>query len=151
MALSPELTLELIAEDWPAAERQARRLGLTLNRRGPDSVDLLVPYQPTADQEFLVRLRCDGYDDVAPSFQFVDPANPDLTGPQYWARMSGISYARGDAGEVVLCTPGVREYHQHQSHRAESHPKSTWKLPRVIYLVWNYFNSSGCFVGAGGV
>jgi len=151
VALGLELTLDLIAEDWPAAERQARSLGLTLQRRGPESVDLLIPYRARDEHDFLLRLRCDGYDELAPSFQFVNPANPDVVGPEYWPRMSGVSYARGDAGEVVFCTAGVREYHQHQSHRNESHPKSKWKLPCVVVLAWQYFRRSGDYMGPGGV
>ncbi len=149
MPNDPQLTLDLIAEDLPAAELQARTLGIELVRRTPESVDFLVPYRAEDSREFLVRLRCDGYDDLAPSFQFVSPANPDITGAEHWARMSDISYARGDAGEVVFCTPGVREFHQHPSHRAEVHAKTTWKLARVVMLVWEYFFRSGTYVGPG--
>ena len=144
-----QLTLDLIAEDLPAAQAQAKALGLELIRRAPDSIDLLVPHHARDHRDYLVRLRCDGYDGIAPSFQFVDPTNPDVTGDQYWARMSGIGYARGDRGEVVFCTAGVREYHQHSSHRGEVHPKSIWKLPRVVALVWDYFFRSGNYVGPG--
>jgi hypothetical protein len=146
----PQLALDLIAGDLPAAQVQANALGLELIRRAPESIDLLLPHHTAQDnRDYLIRLRCDGYDGVAPSFQFVDPTNPDLTGGQYWARMSGIGYARGDLGEVVFCTAGVREYHQHPSHRGEVHPKSTWRLARVVTLVWDYFFRSGDYIGPG--
>ena len=67
------------------------------------------------------------------------------------ARMAGIGYPRGDHGEVVYCTPGIREYHQHSSHRGEQHPKSAWKLARVIWLTWKYLYDSGSYAGRGGV
>ncbi len=147
-----DLTLDLIAEDLPAAERQARSLGLALERGdGIHAIDLYIPYTAPDDVRYLIRLRCDGYDEQAPSFQFVNPANLEETGPQWWARMANISYPRGDHGEVVYCTPGIREYHQLSSHRQEAHPKSTWKLARVVALVWQYLYHSGLYVGRGGV
>ncbi len=129
-----DLTLDLIAEDLPAAERQARSLGLALERGdGIHAIDLYIPYTAPDDVRYLIRLRCDGYDE------------------QWWARMANISYPRGDHGEVVYCTPGIREYHQLSSHRQEAHPKSTWKLARVVALVWQYLYHSGLYVGRGGV
>lgn len=147
-----ELTLDLIAEDLPAAMRQARSLGLAL-WRGNDqqAIDLYISYMAPDTVEYVIRLRCDGYDEQAPSFQFVNPANLEETGPQWWPRMANISYARGDHGEVVYCTPGTREYHQHPSHRQEIHPKSTWKLARVVSLVWQYLYHSGSYIDRGGV
>ena len=152
MAPDPELTLDLIAEDLASAERQANSLGLTL-LRGEDqrAFDLYVPYEAPDGEKYLIRLRCDSYDEKAPSFQFVNPDNIEETGPQWWPRMAGMGYARGDRGEVVYCTPGLREYHQHSSHRNESHPKSTWKLARVVTLVWRYLHQSGTYTGRGGV
>ena len=152
VALDLELALDLIAEDLPAAERQAHTLGLSL-QRGEDerAFDFYVPYTAQDGQDYLIRLRCDGYDEQAPSFQFVNPQNPEETGPQWWARMAGIGYPRGDQGEVVYCTPGIREYHQHSSHHSEQHPKSVWKLARVIWLTWKYLYDSGSYAGRGGV
>jgi hypothetical protein len=147
-----QLTLDLLEEDLPAAERQARSLGLALRRgEGERAIDFYVPWTAPEGKHYVIRLRCDGYDDQAPSFQFVNPANPEETGPQWWARMAGLGYPRGDRGEVVYCTPGIREYHQHPSHRNESHPKSTWKLGRVVALVWKYLYGSGPYAGRGGV
>ena len=152
MALDVELVLDLIAEDLPAAERQARTLGLTLQHgEGEHAFDLYIPYTAQDGQDYLIRLRCDGYDGQAPSFQFVNPQNPEETGPQWWARMAGIGYPRGDQGEVVYCTPGIREYHLHSSQRGEQHPKSAWKLARVIWLTWKYLYDSGPYAGRGGV
>jgi len=146
------LTLDLIAEDLPAAQCQAHSLDLAV-RRGEDdyAIDLYVPYRAPDEQEYLVRLRCDGYDERPPSFQFVNPANPDDTGAQWWARMASIGYPRGDLGEVVYCTPGIREYHQHMSHRHESHSKTTWVLARVVVLTWQYLYASGPYAGRGGM
>jgi hypothetical protein len=147
-----ELTLDLMAEDLPAAQCQARSLGLALQRGdGDHAIDLYIPYMAPDGVAYLIRLRCDGYDEQAPSFQFVNPANPEETGPQWWARMANIGYPHGDDGEVVYCTPGIREYHQHPSHRQEAHPKGTWKLARVVTLVWQYLYHSGPYAGRGGV
>lgn len=147
-----DLTLDLMAEDLPAAEHQAQSLGLMLRQgEGDQAIDLYIPYVAPDNEAYLVRLRCDGYDEQAPSFQFVNPQNAEETGDQWWPRMSDMGYARGDRGEVVYCTPGTREYHQHASHRQESHSKSTWKLARVVSLVWQYLYHSGSYVGRGGV
>ncbi len=144
MTLDLELTLDLIAEDLPAARRQAEGLGLTLWRgEGERALDFYILYAAQDGQDYLIRLRCDGYDEQAPSFQFVNPQAPEETGPQWWARIADISYPRGDHGEVVYCTPGIREYHQHSSHRNEQHHKSTWKLARAIWLSWKYLYDSG--------
>ena len=152
MAGDPQLTLELIAEDLPAAQRQADSLGLTLKRgEGEHETDFYVSYSAPDGERYLIRLRCDGYDDQVPSFQFVNPANIEEIGPQWWARMSEIGCPRGDLGEVVYCTPGIREYHEHPSHRHESHAKSTWKLARVVALTWKYLYRSGTYMGRGGV
>ncbi len=152
MTGDPELTLDLLAEDLPAAMRQAQALGLTLRRgQGERAIDFYIPWTTPDGQGYLVRLRCDGYDDQAPSFQFVNPEDPEDTGAQWWPRMGNLGYPRGDRGEVVYCTPGIREYHQHSSHRHEAHPKSTWKLARVTALTWIYFYQCGPYVGRGGV
>jgi hypothetical protein len=148
MIIDAQLTLDLIAEDLPAARRQARALGLALKRgRGLHRLDLYIPYAAPDGEKYLLRLRCDGYNGQAPSFQFVNPENPEEVGAQWWPRMAEIGYPRGDRGEVVYCTPGIREYHQHSSHRHESHPKDTWMLSRVIVLTWRYFSSR--YVGRG--
>lgn len=152
VAHNRELTLDLIAEDLVAAERQAHSLGLTLLRgEGEHAFDLYVPYVSPDGEKYLVRLRCNGYDEQAPSFQFVNPDNVEETGLHWWPRMANLGCARGDSGEIVYCTPGLREYHQHPSHRNESHLKSTWKLARVLTLVWRYLCQSGNYVGRGGV
>ena len=152
MALDVELTLDLIAEDLPAASRQAQTLGLTLVRGTDERIlDFYIPYPAPDGQDYLVRLRCDGYDEQAPSFQFVNPEKPEEAGAQWWARMAGMGYARGDQGQVVYCTPGIREYHQHESHRNEQHSKSIWKLARVVWLTWKYLYDSGSYAGRGGV
>ena len=152
MPLDPLLIRELWAEDLPAAERQARSLGLALQRgEGDKDLDLYIPYTAPDGQEYLLRLRCEGYDERPPSFQFVNPSNVEETGPNWWPRMNGLGYPRGDAGEVVYCTPGIREYHEHGSHRGEQHRKEIWKLSRVIALAWKYLYASGSYAGRGGV
>lgn len=145
-----QLSLDLLAEDFAAAERLARSLGLTLRRGDPDHpLDVYVDYVAPDKEAYLLRLRCDGYDELAPSFQWVNPANPDQEGPQWWPRMPQVSYARGDRSEIVYCTIGTREYHQHPSHRGESHPKEVWKLPRLVKLAWQYLNQNGPYAGRG--
>ena len=151
MASDVELTLDLIAEDLPSAELQAQSLDLKLNRGESElATDFYISFTAPDNETFLLRLRCTGYDTHAPSFQFVNPDNVEETGPEWWPRMENISYARGNSGEIVYCTPGTLEYHCHSSHCNESHPKSSWKLARVIFLVWKYFHS-GKYLGRGGV
>jgi hypothetical protein len=145
-----ELVRDLIAEDFPGAAEQAQQLGLELCRgEGDHELDIYIPHTAPDSQKYLIRLRCDGYDELAPSFQFVDPDNPDETGSKWWPRMEGFNCARGEKGEVVYCTPGIREYHQHSSHRNESHPKASWKLARVVWLVWFYLTRCGRYLGRG--
>lgn len=150
MALDLDLTIELIAEALPAAERQAHVLGLALQRgEGQKALDFYIPFAAPDAQQYLVRLRCDGYDALAPSFQFVNPTGIEQTGAEWWPRMNGLGYPRSDQGEVVYCTPGIREYHQHMSHRGETYPKTTWCLARVVALTWRYFRMD--YGGRGGV
>jgi hypothetical protein len=148
--MDPQLARELLAEDWPAAAGQARALGLELRRgKGDYEQDVYVSFTAPDGEQYLLRLRCDGYDEVPPSFQFVNPTNPDEAGPRWWPRMELGGLARGERGEIVYCTAGIREYHQHPSHRHESHPKTTWKLARVVSLAWHYLNRCGRYLGRG--
>lgn len=96
------LTLDLIAEEMPTVERQAQSLDLAFHR-GEDqhAVDFYISYHPILDEAYLLRLRCDRYDEQAPSFQFVNPLDIEQTGQEWWPRMSAISYPRGDQNEVV--------------------------------------------------
>lgn len=152
MPIDLELTRDLMDEDLPAAQRQAQSLGLALERgNGSHDIDLYIWYTATDEQRYCLRLRCDGYDEVAPSFQFVNPANREELGAQWWPRMQDVGYARDDRGEVIFCTPGTREYHQHSSHRSENHPKTVWKLARVVALSWRYLYGSGPYLGRGGM
>lgn len=145
-----QLTLDLIEEDLPSAREQAASLGLKLWRgAGKHALDMFIPHTAADGQVFMLRLRCDGYDREAPSFQFVHPLNWEETGPQYWPGIAGMQLPLNHWGEVIYCTPGVREYHQHPQHRDESHPKSTWKLARVVALAWKYLHGSGPYVGPG--
>src|SRR5258708_4562081 len=89
MTLDVELVLDLMAEDLPAAERQVQTLGLTLRRgEGDHAFDLYIPDTAQDGQDYLIRLRCDGYEQQAPSFQVVNPHNPDETAPQSWASIT---------------------------------------------------------------
>lgn len=145
-----QLSLDLLAEEFAAAERLAQALGLTLRRGDADHpLDVYVPYLAPDGEAFLLRIRCDGYDERPPSFQWVNPANPDEEGPQWWPRMPQVPYARGDRGEIVFCTIGTREYHQHSSHRAESHAKEVWELSRLVKLAWQYLCQNGPYAGRG--
>lgn len=145
-----QLSLDLLDEDFAAAERLAHTLGLVLRRGDADhQLDVYVPYTAPDGQEYLLRLRCDGYDELPPSFQWVNPEDPDEEGPQWWPRMPQVSCVRGARGEVVYCTIGTREYHQHPSHCRESHPKSVWALPMLVKLTWQYLHCNGDYARRG--
>lgn len=118
-------------------------------RPGATALDLLIPYVAKDGDRYLLRLRCDGYDEQPPSFQFVNPLNTDDTGNQWWPRFSQQSIARLDDGTAVFCAYGVREYHQHTSHRGEARDKTKWTLSKLMSLTWEFFNRAGEYQGRG--
>ena len=149
--MDAQLTRDLIAEEYPMAERQAQSLGLALRRHNPGEAetDLFVTYVAPDGETYLLRLRCDGYDGIAPSFQFVNPGNTEETGAKWWPRFASMSHPRGDNDEIVFCVAGIREYHRHPQHLNDPRAKELWKLARVVSLAWNYLNRNGPYVGRG--
>ena len=116
---------------------------------GATALDLLIRYVAKDGERYLLRLRCDGYDEQAPSFQFVNPVNTDETGNRWWPRFSQQSIARLDDGTAVFCAYGIREYHLHTSHRGEARDKTKWTLSKLMTLTWEFFNRAGEYQGRG--
>ena len=115
--------------------------------------DIFVPLKPIeSSDEFLAVLGCDDYDVVAPLLDFADPGNPAERGGAYWPKMEGApmnSIAYAGRTVPIICTPGTRGYHLHTSHKAESWPASTWKLPKVASLLARFAHEMGPYGGRG--
>jgi len=146
-----ELVYAVIDRDWAAFAVQSARLGLgTPTRTG---TDIFIPLQPIdSSEEFLAVLSCDDYDMIAPLLDFANPSNPAERGGAYWPKMAGapmnsIPYAGRTI--PIICTPGTRGYHLHSSHKAESWPASTWRLPRAASLLWRFTHEMGPYQGRG--
>lgn len=118
-------------------------------RPSASSQDLLVPYQAPDKEWYVLRLRCDGYDEEPPSFQFVNPADIEETGDKWWPRLSRQSIARLNDRTPVFCAYGIREYHRHDSHRNETRDKTRWTLPQVVTRAWEFFTKAGEYQGRG--
>src|SRR5437879_2760210 len=121
--MDDELVNALIDRDWAPFLDQVRRLGFGEPRRENSRID--VPVQPPgADEQFLAALFCDGYDAQAPVLDFADPENPAEVGAPQWPRIDGApmnSVVWNGRTLPIVCTPGTRGYHMHQSHAAEQH------------------------------
>ena len=146
-----ELVHAVIDRDWAAFAAQSARLGLGIPTR--TDTDIFIPLQPIgASEEFLAVLGCDDYDTIAPLLDFANPGNPAERGGAYWpkmaeAPMNSISYSGRTI--PIICTPGTRGYHLHTSHKAESWPASTWKLPKVASLLCRFAHEMGPYRGRG--
>ena len=148
--MDPDLVAMLIDRDWAPFLTQARRLGLGEPERDGERIDVVVTPGGT-DARFRAALLCDGYDGVAPLLDFADLETGEL-GAEHWPRMSNAPYnAITYAGRNVpiLCTPGTRGYHLHQSHSSEVHNKSIWALPRQASLLGRLMSQMGSYVGRG--
>lgn len=146
-----ELVRAVIDRDWAAFAAQSARLGLGTPTR--TDTDIFIPLQPIeADEEFLAVLSCDDYDMIAPLLDFANPGNPAERGSGYWPKMAGApmnSIVYAGRTIPIICTPGTRGYHLHVSHKAESWPPSTWKLPKVASLLWRFAHEMGPYRGHG--
>lgn len=144
------LVNSLIDRDWAPFLEQVRRLDLGEPTRANSRID--IPVQPLdTDAEFLAVLFCDGYDAQAPLLDFADPEKPAQVGGPYWPRIEGApmnSVVWNGRTVPIICTPGTRGYHLHESHAAEQHPRERWRLPVVATLVARFLRM-GPYRGRG--
>jgi hypothetical protein len=144
------LASALIDRDWAPFLAQVRRLGLGEPRRTDTRID--IPARPPkSEDELLAVLFCDGYDAQAPMLDFADPEDSSKVGGAYWPRIEGApmnSIQWNGRTVPIICTPGTRGYHLHQSHVAEQHPSETWRLARVAGLL-SRFLRMGPYGGRG--
>lgn len=147
--MDPELNAACVDRDWPGFVEQVQRFGLAAPTR--DRLNLYVPWtSPESDDDFVAWLRCDGYDATAPLLQFVDPDDWAVAGRRWWpsipnATMNSISFEGNTI--PIICTPGTRGYHLHQSHRGEAYERSVWALPKVATLLGRLFCRWGACQG----
>lgn len=149
--MDDELVTTLIDRDWAPFVDQVRRLRLGDPERDGIRINTLVRPDGT-DDEFHAVLLCDGYDAQAPVLDFADLDNPELLGAPYWPRMAGApmnSITLDGRHLPIICTPGTRGYHLHDSHRAEQHARETWRLPRVVSILARFLRRMGPYQGRG--
>jgi hypothetical protein len=146
-----DLVLKLIARDWPKFAEACERLDLGTPTREGVRTDMIIT-APGTEEEFRSVLFCDGYDAQAPLLDFADIDTGTSVGKDHWpqmtnAPMNSITYE----GRLVpiLCVRGTRGYHLHESHRSETHPRSTWALAAVATVIWRLFNQWGSLQGRG--
>jgi len=140
----------LLDRDWEPFAEQVRRLGLGDPSHANSRINIPVE-PPGTDDEFLAVLFCDGYDAQAPLLDFADPNNPADVGGPYWPRIEGApmnSVVWNGRTVPIICTPGTRGYHLHQSHVAEQHPRERWRLPVVATLLARFLRM-GPYRGRG--
>lgn len=149
--MEPQLVEALLARDWGAFVKQARRLGLGRPvRRGTRIAMTVCP--PGTDERFRAVLLCDEYDAVAPLLDFVDLRTGKQYGREHWPRMGDAPYneiVHQGRRVPILCTPGTLGYHLHPSHHAEAHDKAVWSLPRQASLISRFMNQMGPFQSRG--
>jgi hypothetical protein len=146
-----ELVNNLIDRDWAPFVNQARRLRLGDPQRDRSRIDIIVRPHGTED-DFRVVLFCDGYDAQAPVLDFADLDDPELLGAPYWPNMGSApmnSITFGGRQLPIICTPGTRGYHLHDSHRAEEHPREVWRLPRIAGILARFLRRMGPYQGRG--
>lgn len=141
----------VIERDWPRFLEQAARLQLGTPTRKEIRIDLTV--QPAGvDEMFRAVLRCDGYDGQAPLLDFAALNDPERMGREYWPRMANapMNAIEFEGRHLpIICTPGTRGYHLHQSHMAEAHDPKVWRLARVASLLARFLRRMGPYAGRG--
>lgn len=145
------LSIRLIERDWAALAAQCSRLRLGDPRREGLEVFIGVPVAEV-DDPFEAVLECDEYNAVAPLLDFVDPADPMRRGAPYWPKFETAPMNNIEIGArkvPILCTPGTRGYHLHNSHRAERFEPAAWTLAYSADLLWRLTHQMGAYQGRG--
>ena len=149
--MDTELSIKLVERDWAALAAQCSRLDLGQPRRLDLDVFITVPVAEATEQ-FVAVLECDEYDALAPLLDFTDPEVPTRRGAPYWPKFADApmnSVTVGTRTVPILCTPGTRGYHLHQSHHAEHFERTTWPLARSATLLWRLTHEMGSYEGRG--
>ncbi len=148
--MDESLVNAVIDRDWTRFVGQAHRLGFRDPTRTNTRIDLPVR-PPGTEEDFLAVLLCDGYDAQPPLLDFADPEYPEQLGGAHWPRIEGApmnSVLWNGRTVPIICTPGTRGYHLHQSHCSEQHPRESWRLSAVVTIVWRFLRM-GPYKGRG--
>ncbi len=108
---------------------------------------------PTLEVEFSadgkstirVKMTCDDWDELPPSVELLDSSGAPL---RPYPQGQGVfnNSAHPKTGKPFLCTPGVREYHQHTSHISDSwdnyKTRSGFDLGGLLTQIWNAWKVS---------
>lgn len=94
---------------------------------------------PLSNKEYYLRFLCDEFPISVQVVNSVDFSPlPHSEWPQGNYFINGHSKTQGP----FLCAPGIREYHTHNSHEAETQwdfTSPSFKLPSVIDTVYSHF------------
>ena len=149
--MDSELVLRLIDRDWGGFVSACERLGLGVPNRDLTRIDL-VTTAPGTKERFRSVLLCDDYDAQAPILDFADVETGSMRGREQWPQMADAplnSVSVDGTYLPILCWPGTRGYHIHQSHTGETYPRSVWCLTAVATVLWRLFNKCGSLQGRG--
>lgn len=94
-----------------------------------------------------VKMNCDNWDESPPSVDLCDSNGTPLPKfPQGRGHSVFNNSPHPRTGRPFLCTPGIREYHQHSSHVNDSwenyKTKSGFDLGGIITQTWNAWKAS---------
>lgn len=149
--MDAELSINLVERDWAALVAQCSRLNLGQPRRTGLDVFIKVRVEKV-DEEFMAVLECDEYNALAPLLDFADREDLTRRGAPYWPKFADApmnSVVIGTRAVPILCTPGTRGYHLHQSHRAERFAPADWPLSRSAALLWRLTHEMGPYERRG--
>jgi hypothetical protein len=94
------------------------------------------------------RFLCDNWDEQPPSLSLFDPASPKDELP--WAKWPQQGWNAAASHQrypkPLLCLPGIREYHTHESHLGDLwenlRPKESYRLRYIVERVHQKFSQS---------
>ena len=94
-----------------------------------------------------VKMLCDNWDELPPSVDLLDTKGVPLPKfPQGIGHSIFNNSAHPRTGRPFLCTPGIREYHEHSSHVGDSWDnhknKSAFDLGGILTQIWRAWGES---------
>jgi hypothetical protein len=100
----------------PLDERLLAARGWVIHAREYPLLD--ISFLGGARQELRLRLNCSDWNDTPPSVDLVSPEGDTLKSLPTLRQGSSFFNAgpHPKTGRPFVCTPGVREYHEHPSH-----------------------------------
>jgi hypothetical protein len=99
----------------------------------PDLV-LDLPHPSGARRRF--RLRCDDWNEIAPSVMPIDADGAEMIGQPvgpYWTTLNNY---------WGLCVPGTREYHQHHTENPWNQHRAAAPLAAIVGKVYHFYRTS---------